>query len=509
MSEKKEPLKIGLALAGGGTYAIFQVGVIEAIKNKEKSGFIMDKKVKAISGTSGGAINSVFLGFDNMDITRLKNFWEENNVECFLKNASVFLETHFKRLRNMENIEIEYNDVDEIPLAYSNQIIDFVTSNLFSLGRHFNFDSEELGAQMYSGVKLYESISSLFFPFLKDVQNIPKRIAQKLMRIFLRELLAKHFLPEEKVSKKTACYSRIKHGIDGQGFPKISIFIGATNILKSSDNFFTSIATDNAKYLEKFKGSRYRYAISIESILACSAVPEVFPAKRLYSYPLYQALGFNKETGEISLKKDFDFKGHWGNFKDTEEEIDGKEEGAYWDGYFISNPSLEPLIRVGCVEILLIRLASVENDNIPEHHDDIENRKEILIQNVTTETEIQSIRLRNEFVEQNLKHLQDEAASKFIRVHEIRFSKDNIIDQVINDPAQSDAYINMGNIAGEFFKNSYNKLNELIEKYEIDMDPAHAEIVVNCHYEKKNIELMIRDCVNDISYHVTGYKCAF
>ncbi len=508
MPGKNEPLKIGLALSGGGTYAIFQVGVIEALTHDNKPGYILDKKVKAISGTSGGAINSVFLAYDNMDLKRLKKFWSENNIESFLKNVTLFMKNHFARLQNMNPEEIGHNDVDDIPLAYSNELIDSISSNFFSLGKHFNFDFKDLGPHLYSGSKLFDNISSFFFPYFKQVQIIPKRLSQKVMRIFLRELLAKHLLPDWKIQDKASCYSRIKHGIDGKGFPKISVFIGATNILNSSDNFFTALATENGKYIWKFQGERYRYAISIESILACCAVPQVFPAKKLYTYPLYEALGYDMDNNNFYPKKLFKFKGHWGNFKPgSNEEIDGKVEGAYWDGYFISNPSLEPLIRVGCVELLIIRLASVEDENIPEHHEEIDNRKEILIQNVTAETEIQSIRLKNEFIEQNRHMLKDEFESKFIRMHEIRFSKDNIIDQIINDPAQSDFYIRMGHIAGTFFRNSYENLQGIIDKHDLNISLEQSEVVVDCHYETRKIKLTIRDCVNGNAYHVLNYNC--
>lgn len=505
MPENK-PKKIGLALSGGGTYAIFQVGVLEALTENSPKGFLLDKQVKGISGTSGGAVNAVFLAFDNMSLCRLKKFWEENNLESIAKHCTEYLESHFERVGQMNAREIETNDVDDIPRIYSNFLLDQVNEAIVSLSNTFGAAQNEISQKYYNGVKILENLSSMFFPGLKDISQVPKKIIQKIVRIYFREILAKYLLNEEQKKDRAACYRRIRSLNKNDEFSKISVFIGATNISNSQDHFFSSLSLEDAKHLWKFAGERYRYAISIESILACATMPEIYPAKRLFSYPLFEKLGYDAESNTIYYKHRFRNKGHWGCIdKNTGKEIDNKTEGVYWDGYFLSNPSLEPLVRLRCVEILLIRLASVEDDTIPHHDEEIINRKEILAQNVTIQREIQSIRLKNEHLEATRQFLPDRDYRNFIRVHEIRFSKDNVLDQGINNPSQSREYIELGHLAGQFFKKAYENLHAIIEENDLNLSTEYAEIIVVGDYEHKKLKLTLRDCINDHTYEIENF----
>ena len=510
--EEDRVLKLGLGLSGGGSYAIFQLGVLKSITDEKKPGYILDRKVKAITGTSGGAINAVFLGQDNMGLKRLTKFWEENNNNLLVKNFSEYYKYHVNRMRNLSEQELKHNDFDEsnfmADLPFSGEgIFDFFPNPMEFFGTSFFSGQKDLNKQLYSQIKVFESFSAAYFPFLTDIGNIPKLEMQKVIRIFLRELLAKHLLPEDRRGEALGCYDRLKtsEGESEYHMP-ISVFIGASNVKKCTDHFFTILSTENAKYLWKFSGERYRYSISIESMLACATIPNVFPAKRLYSYPLYEAIGYDGENRSIYPKKIFNNKGHVGLFNGKGEEIDEKEEGTYWDGYFLSNPTLEPLVRLNCVEILLIRLASVEVDDIPKTEEEIMLRKEEIIQNVAAQREIQLIRLHNEDMELFKEYRPDQSRAKFIRVHEIRFSKSDIIDQGISDPDDAKKYVELGEKAGAYFKLVCNNLDKILEINHLNLSKQLSEIVITCNYDEESFCLSLRDCITDLTYPIKDFE---
>jgi predicted acylesterase/phospholipase RssA len=510
--EEDRVLKLGLGLSGGGSYAIFQLGVLKSITDEKKPGYILDRKVKAITGTSGGAINAVFLAQDNMGLKRLTKFWEENNASLFMKNFTEYYQYHSARLNHLSQNQLCHNDFDNsdfIPgMPYGTEsLLSFLPNPFEFLDTSFFSGQKDLNKQLFNQMKFFESFSNAYFPFLNDMGNAPKLEMQRMIRIFLRELLAKHLLPPDKRKEGLACYDRLKtsEGEDEYHMP-ISVFIGASNVKKCIDHFFTLLSTENAKYLWKFSGERYRYSISIEAMLACATIPHVFPAKRLYSYPLYEAIGYDAEKKNIYPKKTFVNKGHIGIFNEKEEEIDGKEDGTYWDGYFLSNPTLEPLVRLNCVEILLIRLASVEVDAVPKSEDEIMMRKEEIIQNVAAQREIQLIRMHNEDMELFKEYHPDQSRAKYIRVHEIRFSKKDIVDQAINHPEDAKKYVELGKQAGLYFKQVCNNLDKIIDKNHLNLSKQLSEIVITCNYEDESFCLSLRDCITDISYPIKDFE---
>lgn len=499
--DDNRPQKIGLALAGGGSYAIFQLGVLEKLTDPEKPGFILDKKVKGISGTSGGAVNAIFLSLDNMRLERLRKFWMENNLASIIELSEELLIQHFMRLHSMTEMERQKNDVDSGISIFDASSTAYLNKTLFSLVNDLKVDDSNVNKQLYGYMKFTENFFCTFFPHLREYHSLPKKEIQKTIRIFFRELLVKHLLPPEMRKQKTASFDRLVYDENfTKSYPKISIFVGATNIKESSDHFFSFLTDDTGKHLWKFSSERYRYGISVESILACASVPNVFPAKKFYSFPLFETLGYDSQTGLLFYKKKHVNKGHWGTFTEKGEEADKKTESAYWDGYFLSNPSLEPLLRLNCVEILLVRLASVEDDTVPYYEEEINDRKEVLIQNIATQNELQSIRILNERIEAFGEYIPDKAYAHYIRVHEIRFNKKHILDQVINNPQNSEEYIHLGRMAGDFFRKAYQAKSKIIEAGGFNLSPEQTEIVVDCTFETGAMELTLRDCINDNQY---------
>lgn len=82
---KTAPIKLGIALQGGGSYGSYARGVLTTLFN-DPAFNDPGLRVKAISGTSAGAVNAALLaaglneGGPQDAITRLNNFWEGNKA---------------------------------------------------------------------------------------------------------------------------------------------------------------------------------------------------------------------------------------------------------------------------------------------------------------------------------------------------------------------------------------------------------------------------------------------
>lgn len=107
---------IGLALQGGGSYAAFTAGVLKALLNKKRK-FLSSDEIHSISGTSGGALNSMLLGLaihekQKNPLTYVSKLWEINQIEKLLKENCASLKLvpdefltllvgEYKRLKDM------------------------------------------------------------------------------------------------------------------------------------------------------------------------------------------------------------------------------------------------------------------------------------------------------------------------------------------------------------------------------------------------------------------------
>ena len=82
--------EIGLALQGGGAYAAFTAGVLDALLNRRRN-FLPPEDIRSISGTSGGALNAALLGLalheGQHELTRYVNrLWEFNRLERVIRD---------------------------------------------------------------------------------------------------------------------------------------------------------------------------------------------------------------------------------------------------------------------------------------------------------------------------------------------------------------------------------------------------------------------------------------
>lgn len=82
--------QIGLALQGGGSYAAFTSGVLDALLNKRRN-FVDAERIHSITGTSGGAINATLLGYGirqhpNDPAKAVRELWKLNRMEAIIRD---------------------------------------------------------------------------------------------------------------------------------------------------------------------------------------------------------------------------------------------------------------------------------------------------------------------------------------------------------------------------------------------------------------------------------------
>lgn len=87
---------VGLALQGGGSYAAFTGGVLQALF-RPRRGFLAPGQVRSVSGTSGGALNAALLGLalhrGHEDPTAyVRRLWELNRLERLAKERYAYLQ---------------------------------------------------------------------------------------------------------------------------------------------------------------------------------------------------------------------------------------------------------------------------------------------------------------------------------------------------------------------------------------------------------------------------------
>ena len=97
---KRKKLEYAIALGGGGTKGAYQIGVIKALKE-------LKIPIKAVSGTSIGAINAAFIAQD--DIEKLEKLYLNMKFSNVCKNEIEIDETKdLLDIKNLFNVIVEY-----------------------------------------------------------------------------------------------------------------------------------------------------------------------------------------------------------------------------------------------------------------------------------------------------------------------------------------------------------------------------------------------------------------
>lgn len=125
MGNRLKDMKIGLVLAGGGAKGAYEVGVYKALRELE----LVDN-IKVISGTSIGAINSLFFAMDNPKV--IGNSWSNLNYSRFILMEESTRESRINSILgkiksiNSEASIIEQLNLNDIGLLSQSGIKNFI-----------------------------------------------------------------------------------------------------------------------------------------------------------------------------------------------------------------------------------------------------------------------------------------------------------------------------------------------------------------------------------------------
>ena len=163
---KRKRLEYAVALGGGGTKGAYQVGVAKALKE-------LRIPVKAVSGTSIGAINAAFMVQD--DIEHLEKLYLNMKFSNVCKNEIQIDETKdLLDVKNLFNVIIEYiknNGLDNSALKemlVKNLDINKIYSSKMNMGlvTYSTKDKEVVIEGGYLDLGINDTMKDLFVNFL-------------------------------------------------------------------------------------------------------------------------------------------------------------------------------------------------------------------------------------------------------------------------------------------------------------------------------------------------------
>lgn len=293
---KPAPVRVALALQGGGTHTAFGWGVLESLLQAEEEGVL---QIVAISGTSGGALNGAALAAGLAEgpsgaRRRLEQLWEAVIEEARFRNPFTALPV---------GLTMDWN-IDTTPLA--------------------------LAAAMATQV---------FSPYLLGLNT------DALSRVIAR------VLPD----------------LDGLALPgrEPALYVCATQIERTERAIYASPPVVGDADQNPMP------PVSPEALLASTCLPQLFPA--------------------VSTA-----------------------QGWMWDGGFLGNPALEPLIG-HCAEIIVVAINPLEREDAPPRTAvAIMDRLNEIAFNAALLMELRMIERINDFVGQGLL-----PHKKRVRVHRI------------------------------------------------------------------------------------------